>query len=149
MSVSYGKGDRGKATMLHSLIVRSRGHCQAYGEYGAACNGALECAHIMRRDYGLTRTDLRNALCLCKGHHQRFTRDPFGWVDFCRTLIGTDEVDQLRTKAESNDGTLSRAWWADELERLRHVAVDAGIEDEARRRGLILKAWAYNDMSGG
>ena len=107
----------------------------------APCNGEVECAHIVRRRYGLTRTDETNALCLCKGHHQRFTDDEFGWVDFCRGYLGSDTIDALWVKARSNNGTLSPVWWREELDRLRYLAVEMDLLDEAVRRGLVTKTW--------
>jgi hypothetical protein len=51
VSVAYGKGSKGRATKLHSIIVRSLGHCEAC-DYKCACadkwkHGVckLQCAH--------------------------------------------------------------------------------------------------------
>ena len=60
----YGTGAKGKATRLHSEIIRSAGRCEICGSLER-----LQAAHIISRNYDATRTDLRNALVLCAGCH--------------------------------------------------------------------------------
>lgn len=113
MSVAYGKGPKGKATRLHSLIVRSRGACESCGvrDYGK-----LQCAHIVPRGFAWTRTDEANALCLCASCHKRFTDDPFAFVAFVTEHIGVEEYERLRTKAR--EGVNRKFDWESEAMRL-------------------------------
>lgn len=60
----YGTGAKGKATRLHSKIIRHGGVCAMCGS-----TENLQCAHIISRNYDRTRTDLRNALPLCARDH--------------------------------------------------------------------------------
>jgi len=68
-----------KADILFSLLVRSRGKCQAKGLDRVDCKGRLECAHIISRSHKLTRFDEMNALCLCAKHHFYYTNRPHKW----------------------------------------------------------------------
>lgn len=116
----YGKGDRGKATRLHSLIVRSRGYCQ---KCSTTLN--LECAHIIGRSYASTRTDVENAYCLCKSCHIRFTAHPDEWMQWVDDTIGRDEYDRLKAKAVAGIGV--KVDWAAEVERLKTIAKEYGV----------------------
>lgn len=111
---TYGKGARGKATKLHSLLVRSRGACERCGNADAA---KLQTAHIIGRRFAATRTDERNAWCLCAGCHFRLTEHPDEHMAFVGQTIGMAEFDRLKTKAlagvKAND-----AFWAAESVRL-------------------------------
>ena len=69
MSGIYGKGTKGKATRMHSELVRSRGICARCGR----THGPFDAAHIIPRRYNAVRTDESNAWCLCKGCHLRTT----------------------------------------------------------------------------
>lgn len=111
MTVSYGKGARGKATVLHSKIVRSRGACENCGK-----TYQLECAHIVGRTLSWTRTDEANAYCLCSQCHARFTAWPVEFAEFIDRTIGREAYDALRAKAES--GVRRKFDWDAELARL-------------------------------
>lgn len=125
---TYAKGNRGKADRLFSLIVRSRGACEACGEREYR---KLQTAHIVRRAYSATRTDEDNALCLCWSCHRRFTDDPIAWVRFLEQHIGTFEMDRLRQKAEG--GVKAGAlFWQDELARLQDRCARLGINPKAK-----------------
>lgn len=121
---TYAKGDRGKADKLFSLIVRSRGACEACGESEYR---KLQTMHIIRRAYSATRCDEDNALCGCWKCHRRFTDDPISWVDFLDVYIGRSEVDRLRQKAEAGVKGGS-TFWADEVARLRDRCAALGID---------------------
>ena len=86
MADIYGKGAKGRATRLHALITRDFGKCMNCGN-----SHALQCAHIISRKYGNTRTDLENAFCLCASYHMRFTDNP---VEFGKFTI--DQIDATR-----------------------------------------------------
>lgn len=108
----YGKGDKGKCDKLFSQIVRSAGKCQ---RCGSADN--LQTAHIISRKYSATRTDLRNAWCLCARCHRRFTDWPREHSHYITETIGSEVYDELRIKAE----TVTKMNWSDELARLKEI----------------------------
>ena len=110
---TYGKGSKGKADRLFSLIIRSEGSCRSCGERDYS---KLQCAHIIRRTYSATRTDEANAMPLCWSCHRRFTDDPFAWVAFVLSLIGEDEYERLDRKAK--DGVGVKVDWDAEAARL-------------------------------
>lgn len=111
-SSAYGKGLRGKATRLHSLVIRSRGRCE---NCGGVSN--LQAAHIIPRRYAATRTDEANAFCLDAKCHMRFTEHADEWMAFVDSTIGRAEYDRLKAKAmagvKAND-----LFWQEEIERL-------------------------------
>lgn len=112
-STVYGKGLRGKATKLHSELVRSRGRCEN-------CGGTqnLQTAHIIGRRYAATRVDPLNAFCLDAKCHMRFTEHADEWMAFIDRTIGRDEYDRLKQKAlagvKAND-----LFWQGEVDRLK------------------------------
>ena len=119
MSSLYGKGRRGKATRLHSLVVRARGACEHCGR----SHLALQCAHIIGRRYAATRTDPANAFCLCAGCHFRFTEWPLEFHDFVLGKIGADAYDDLRAKAEAGVKA-NDLFWQDQIDRLQLLLLD-------------------------
>lgn len=117
MTVSYGKGPKGKATKLHSQIVRARGACE---NCGSVQN--LQCAHVVTRKYSATRTDENAAFCLCATCHRRFTDWPLEWAEFVEAKLGRTEYDRLQWKAEQ----VTKVDWEAELERLKALWSDIG-----------------------
>lgn len=115
MSVAYGKGAKGRATRLHSLIVRSRGACQS-----CASPLNLQCAHIVPRGFAWTRTDERNAFCLCASCHHRFTNHVDEWLAFIYKTIGEHAYAELKHKALQ--GVNVKFNWDNEVLRLRALA---------------------------
>lgn len=70
-----------KADELVSIVVRSRGVCQAHGLDSHQCGGRLQCAHIITRGCFRLRFDFQhNCLCLCAGHHNWYTNHPDQWI---------------------------------------------------------------------
>lgn len=120
MSNLYGKGPRGKATRLHSLVVRSRGRCEA-------CGGTtgLQAAHIIPRRYAATRTDERNAYCLDAKCHMRFTEHADEWMAFVDSTIGRAEFDRLKAKALDPTFKPKDAFWLAECKRLAALLEEA------------------------
>ena len=116
----YGKGYKGKADKLFSKIVRSRGSCERCGttEYAT-----LQCAHIITRKYSATRTDTRNAWCLCARCHRRLTDWPREHSRFITQTIGGNTYEELRAKAEA----VTKVNWEDEYERLMGIARDMDL----------------------
>lgn len=116
----YGTGDKGKATRLHSLIVRSRGRCEKCGERDYS---KLQAAHIITRKYSATRTDETNAWCLCARCHRRLTDFPREHSHFITDTIGSEAYEVLRERAE----TVTKMNWTDELARLKERAKELGL----------------------
>lgn len=113
MSGIYGKGLRGKATMLHSQVVRARGRCERCGS-----PSSLQAAHIVPRRYAATRTDESNAWCLCAGCHMRLTEHPWEHMEFVAATIGMERFDQLKAKAIDSGFKPKETFWRAEVERL-------------------------------
>lgn len=114
MSVAYGTGPKGKATRLHSLVVRARGRCERCGS-----TSGLQAAHIISRKFSATRTDERNAWCLCASCHRRLTDWPNEHVAFAVQTLGDDLYAELRAKALENPRPWKPADWQAECVRLQ------------------------------
>lgn len=128
MTDMYGTGPRGKATRLHSELVRARGFCQACALHWPPMpetRTRLECAHIISRSYASTRTLTENAFCLCASHHARFTRFGVEWADFIDVTIGREAYDLLWERARS----LKKVDWPAEVARLSVLLKE--VEDAA------------------
>ena len=94
-------------------LVKVKGYCESCG--CVICD--LEAAHIVRRSWAHTRTDLANGLCLCRDCHRKFdTSDVFRTLLVART-IGMDGLDALEQKARAGVG--QKFDWFAERERLR------------------------------
>ena len=128
MSVSYGKGDKGKATKLHSQIIRSLGKCEACmykcpcldnWKHTAGCK--LQAAHIQGRKASGTRTLLINAFSLCASCHRKFTDQPLTFSRFVTTTWAQEhrqtliELSRPKTVGQKTD-------WGWEVDRLKEVA---------------------------
>jgi hypothetical protein len=121
--------DKEAATRLHSKIVRARGVCEyaaAYTGLAPDCDGPLQCAHIIRRRYARTQTDLNNALCLCAKHH--------AWLDLHLAdfihWVGEDRYRELQHKADAGiqaTGLSTLMFWRGERARLTDIAKGMGL----------------------
>jgi hypothetical protein len=120
MSVSYGKGAKGKATKLHAEIIRALGYCEHCGS-----THILQCAHIISRRYSNTRTDLRNAFCLCASCHRRFTDWPREFSHFISDTWAAELYDSLKDKANLS----LKVDWDTRLEFLKDIKkrLDSGM----------------------
>jgi hypothetical protein len=114
VAVSYGKKERGRATRLHSLIVRRRagGICQRCEKAGT-----LQCAHILSRAYANTRTDEDNAVALCGRCAWFFNKNPVEFATFVFEKVGRDRYADLFAKATSG----RKMDWKAEADRLAAV----------------------------
>lgn len=121
---TYAKGDKGKADRLFSLIVRSRGVCEACGDNDYR---KLQCAHIVRRAFSATRCYEPNALALCWTCHRRFTDDPIAWVRFLDDRFGPQHLEQLRRMAEAGVKA-GKSYWSDEVARLLDRCEALGVD---------------------
>jgi hypothetical protein len=73
------------------------GNCWLNGTDSIACNGRLQCAHIISRRYLAIRWADDNAMPLCSAHHVYYTHHPLEWEQLCIS-IGVDWED-LRRRA--------------------------------------------------
>lgn len=124
MAAESGKGARGKATKLHSLIVRERAGfiCENCGRTRE--EGQMQCAHIVSRNYGHTRTDERNGFCLCAKCHWYFGKWPLEFYKFIEMKHSLNLYEELKFKAEQGKG--KPLDWPSELLRLQNVR-DSGM----------------------
>lgn len=95
MPVKRYKGAKARADKLFSEIIRSQGRCEAAGYDGRQCSYQLQTAHIVTRKRSGTRTDLRNAFCLCFAHHRYFTDYPAQFGRFIQTTWAADHYDSV------------------------------------------------------
>jgi|JI10StandDraft_1071094.scaffolds.fasta_scaffold251489_3 hypothetical protein len=131
MAVSYGKGDKGKATKLHAEITRMYGQCENCGK--TSDQAQLQCAHIQGRKASATRTALYNAFCLCAGCHFFFTDHPLHFSRFVTTTWAQDFREQLLSAAN----TMTKMNWSTRVEFLKEmkqlIASGDYTVDDARR----------------
>ena len=99
-----------KADDSYGKWVRSRGYCESDRATHA---GNLQCAHIITRSYKTTRTDERNALCLCQGCHMYYTNHPLEWRIFIeeRTPGLWDELTTAALSYEKVDWKTQSEHW--------------------------------------
>lgn len=115
MSVSYGKGDKGKATKLHAELIRSTGYCESC--FKEPPQVQLQCAHIQGRKSSATRTQLRNAFSLCASCHRIYTDKP---LNFSRFITGT-WAQEYRDELIRLSNTPTKIDWSEELQRLKNL----------------------------
>lgn len=118
MTVAYGKGPKGRATRLHSLVVRARGRCESCGESDYS---KLQCAHLVSRKFSATRTDEKAAFALCAACHRRYTDFPLEFAEFAKRTLGEAECDRLHAKAHQNARPWKESDWLAECERLAAI----------------------------
>ncbi len=118
----HGKGDKGKATRLHSVYVRTRAGftCENCGKTRE--EGQIQCAHIISRHWTATRTDENNAFSLCASCHWFFGKWPLEFAKFVYSKIGEEEYERLAEKARQGKG--KKVDWASEIERLNALTAD-------------------------
>lgn len=112
------------ADLAWAKAIRAKGPCVAKGEpfayrtewfletpagfrresaityHAHRCPGTeVEAAHIIRRGYAATRTDLDNGVPLCHSAHAYFTERPEAWIAFAKRTIGSEKYEALRQKA--------------------------------------------------
>lgn len=89
--------------------IRARGQCQRCGNV----QGPFECAHIIRRRYSWTRTDERNAWCLCHDCHGLVDT----YVSEFNVLVGATIGWELFRELEERSMRREKFDWNRELDR--------------------------------
>lgn len=124
MASIYGKGAKGRATKLHSEIIRSIGSCErCYRTEG------LQAAHIKSRSYSATRTLLNNAWCLCAKCHWHLTKNPeehvayihMSWADEVFDIIKSWAEEGIRLDWPAMARGFNQNSWEEEYERLKQL----------------------------
>ena len=117
MPVRKFKGAKAKADTLYSLIIRSLGYCEAEGRDGRACSSQLQTAHICSRRYSATRTDTRNAFCLCFSHHRYYTDFPREFSKFITDTWAQEYYETIRQKSVRP----TKVNWEERVEFLKRI----------------------------
>jgi len=94
--------------------VTARGECQRCG----SVSGPFECAHIVRRRFSWTRTDERNAWCLCHDCHTTVDTYRSAFNTLVGSTIGWDLYCELEEKSMRRE----KFDWSAELERWKLLA---------------------------
>ena len=126
MTVARRKGDAGRADMLFSRLIRSRGACERCGKPGT------DTAHIVRRRYSATRCIEDNAWCLCRSCHHLTGEWPHEFCWLVERTIGMDRYHELYRLANAGLTQSSRLFWRGEVERLIARCQEAGVDTRWR-----------------
>jgi hypothetical protein len=127
MGNMYGKGDKAKATKLHSVLIRSLGKCESCShtcdcmdmfKHDKYCS--LQAAHIEGRKASATRTLLINAYCLCASCHGRYTDKPLTFSRFVTTTWAQEYRDELLRLSN----TMTKVNWTDRYAELKQYKVE-------------------------
>jgi hypothetical protein len=123
MTVSRRKGDAGKADLLYSRLVRSRGQCERCGNDA----GPFDTAHIVRRRYSATRCLEDNAWCLCRPCHRTVDEWANELMWQVERTIGVPRYKELCKLAQSGTGMTSKLFWKQTRNRLEERCKELGI----------------------
>jgi hypothetical protein len=108
------------ADRVFAKRVRSRGICEGEAERKVACNGELQCAHIIRRRYFALRWDEANALSLCAAHHLYWTHHQLEWEAWIDANHDPDyqtlRFCALRDPKQIPEDVLEQPWAAELME---------------------------------
>lgn len=125
--MSRRKGNPGKADMLFSRLVRSRGTCERCQRAEAT-----DTAHIVRRRYSATRCVEDNAWALCRRCHMTVDEWPHEHTWLVESTIGMDRYKELCQLAQTGIQMSSRLFWQAEVERLTGRCKEAGVDTRWR-----------------
>lgn len=98
---------------MRAYIV-APGRCERCG----TSSGPFECAHIIRRRYSWTRSDERNAWCLCRPCHEMVDTHFTDFQSLIEDTIGWELFVELEEKSKRRD----KFDWALELNRWKALA---------------------------
>lgn len=129
MPVKRYKGAKGKADKLFSLIIRSLGYCEAEGWADRPCSAQLQPAHIVTRKRSATRTDTRNAFCLCFAHHRFFHDFPREFSRFISDTWAAETYDLIYERSI----TPTKVDWDERAQFLQRIINDQITLQEARK----------------
>lgn len=132
MPVKRYKGAKAKADTLFSQIIRSLGYCEAEGCHGRACSSQLQTAHIVTRKRSATRTDTRNAFCLCFAHHRFYTDYPREFSRFITNTWAAEHYDAVYAKSIRP----TKVNWEAEVEKLKRITTGELTLKEARSQEI-------------
>lgn len=107
------KGAARKADDLFRVLIRARGACERCGKHGDPRE--FETAHIIRRRYSHTRTDERNAWCLCPPCHRLVDTFPDDFMELVAQTPGREVFEALKVKSLRRE----KFDWDVEVERLK------------------------------
>jgi hypothetical protein len=117
MPVKRYKGAKAKADELFSKIIRAQGRCEAEGWAERNCSNQLQCAHIVTRGRSATRTDTRNAFCLCFSHHRWFHDYPRSFSHFISDTWAAGYYDGV----EARSRRATKVNWEERVEFLKPI----------------------------
>lgn len=117
------KKAKSNAIELHAWLIRSIGECER-----CYSTESLTCAHIIKRRYSRTVTDLRNALCLCLPCHRYMEDNPREFSKFISETWAQEYYDQIYAKSQQ----VGKIDWDDEYERLK--IIKKRLADESLHR---------------
>lgn len=129
MPVKKRKGNAGKADELFSHIIRSQGYCEAEGFDNRPCSNQLQTAHIVTRARSATRTDTRNAFCICFAHHRYFHDYPRQFSRFISDTWAAEFYDDIYQRSV----TPTKVDWLERVTFLQRIKSGELTLAEARR----------------
>jgi hypothetical protein len=129
MAVKRYKGAKAKADKLFSEIIRAQGYCESEGWADRKCSSQLQCAHIVTRGRSGTRTDTRNAFCLCFAHHRWFHDYPRSFSHFITDSWAAGHYDSVEAKSKRP----TKVNWEERVEFLKAIIEGKMTLEEARR----------------
>ena|SRR3990167_7694357 len=129
MAVKRYKKQKGKADELFSRVIRSQGFCEAEGYDDHRCSSQLQTAHIVTRKRSATRTDTRNAFCLCFAHHRFYTDYPRQFSRFITTTWAQDYYETVYQKSI----VPTKVNWEERVEFLKRIINEELTLEEARK----------------
>lgn len=125
------------ATRLHSKIVRHNAVCElssrplgVSSRVPGDCYGPLTCAHIVRRSWAATRTDLENGIPLCSSHHSYLDLHLYDLITYVDLTRGAGTYEALQAKADAGiaaTGMSPLLFWRNERARLTAIAKERGV----------------------
>lgn len=128
MSVKRYKGAKGRADKIYSEIIRQLGFCEAEGWDERACSQQLQPAHIVTRGRSATRTDTRNAFCICFAHHRYFHDYPRQFSRFITSTWAQQYYDDVYKRSV----TPTKVDWLERIDFLLRIKQGELTITEAR-----------------
>lgn len=88
-----------------AVHARAGGVCEMAGKEGHACNGPLQCHHIITRRVKILFADVKNGLLLCKGAHYWWHEvaqggEQWKWFEYRFGSVRLDYLNAVRNSRE-------------------------------------------------